>query len=113
MRCLVKPTEAISLDDGTQVTLTAHGDSYTSGRHEDVSSADIRNDIIVPENIRKLIDELEMKLPYGNVLHPGTLSYERAVFIGNLLFRTGITPHTIALPRNVAQVQTDGSQICL
>lgn len=50
------------------------------------------------------ITVLEEDLPYGEVLFQGEVAYERAVFIGNLLYRL-ITPYAVVLPRNVSDIQ--------
>ncbi|KAF9557295.1 FAD-binding domain-containing protein [Agrocybe pediades] len=40
----------------------------------------------------------------GEVLYQGEVAYERAVFIGNLLYRL-TTPYAVVLPRNVSEIQ--------
>ncbi|KAF4620737.1 hypothetical protein D9613_001013 [Agrocybe pediades] len=55
-------------------------------------------------SIVSAIETLDENLPYGEVLYPGEVSYERAVFIGNLLYRL-TTPFAVILPRNIAEVQ--------
>jgi len=54
--------------------------------------------------VTSAITKLEEDLPYGEVLYQGELAYERAVFIGNLLYRL-ITPYAVVLPRNASEVQ--------
>ncbi|KAF4615980.1 hypothetical protein D9613_011273 [Agrocybe pediades] len=55
-------------------------------------------------NIISAIQALEEELPYGEVLYPGDAAYNRALFIGNLLYKSG-TPYAVVLPRCTADVQ--------
>ncbi|KAG8774196.1 hypothetical protein FRC12_002112 [Ceratobasidium sp. 428] len=57
----------------------------------------------LPMRPQQSIKVLEEELPYGELLRPGTDSYERAVFIGNLLYRLE-TPAAVVQPRDQAEV---------
>ncbi|CCO35510.1 putative FAD-linked oxidoreductase yvdP [Rhizoctonia solani AG-1 IB] len=51
------------------------------------------------------LTSLEQDLPFGAMIYPGTLAYERGAFIGNLLYRLK-TPASIVQPREIKDVVT-------